>query len=81
MCACIPTLFAPGEDPQLLLKPGKNKDGYFNNEMMVAQTHIALDSFDATYPNAVGVFLFDCSSGHEALPADALCANKLRAGD
>ena len=36
-----------------------------------------INIFEVTHPGKVGVFLFDCSSAHEGLAADALNINKM----
>ena len=63
------------------MKPGKNKEGYWNTELQIEQTEHALDAFESMAPGCVGVFFFDHSSGHAALPADALNVNLLNLGD
>jgi hypothetical protein len=41
------------------------------------QTQDAVDIFKHLHPNKVGVWLFDCSSAHEGLAADALNVNNM----
>jgi len=33
--------------------------------------------FNVKYPNGVAIFIFDCSSAHEAYAEDALIAHKM----
>jgi len=40
----------------------------------------ALKIFDVKYPDRVAVFIFDCSSAHEAFASDALLAHKMNHG-
>src|SRR5882762_6548208 len=40
----------------------------------------ALKIFDVKYPDGVAVFIFDCSSAHEAFASDALLAHKMNCG-
>jgi hypothetical protein len=41
------------------------------------QTKIAVDIFEYLHPDKVGIWLFDCSSAHEGLAADALNVNNM----
>ena len=41
------------------------------------QTKIAVDIFEYLHPEKVGVWLFDCSSAHEGLAANALNVNNM----
>jgi hypothetical protein len=41
------------------------------------QTKGAIDIFEAKYPDGRAVFIFDCSSAHEAFAVDALVAHKM----
>lgn len=44
------------------------------------QTEQAIKIFDVKYPDGVAVFIFDCSSAHEAFAEDALLAHKMNKG-
>jgi len=66
---------------RVVIKPGKNKDDYWNNEQMIQQTIDAIDAFESMAPKAVGIFCYDNSSGHRAFASDALNANSLLVGD
>jgi len=66
---------------RVIIKPGKNKDDYWNNEQMIQQTIDAIDAFESMAPKAVGIFCYDNSSGHRAFASDALNANSLLVGD
>ena len=44
------------------------------------QTKDAIKIFETKFPNGIAVFIFDCSSAHEAYPADALLAHKMNRG-
>ena len=66
------------DSAQKIIKPGKNKDGYWKSEDMVAQLRdLALPFFDALHPNCTGVFLFDQSTNHNAYSEDALLASRM----
>jgi hypothetical protein len=61
--------------PQLIAQVG-----FFTKAELSAncvQTKGAIDIFEAKYPNGCGVFIFDCSSAHEAFAVDALVAHKM----
>lgn len=47
---------------------------------LIAQTEDAIKIFDVKYPDGVAVFIFDCSSAHEAFASDALLAHKMNRG-
>ena len=40
----------------------------------------AIEIFEYKYPDGVAVFIFDCSSAHEAFSSDALLAHKMNRG-
>lgn len=40
------------------------KDGYFNNEMLIEQVKKAMDIFDRKYPGHLGLFIFDNAPSH-----------------
>lgn len=44
------------------------------------QTEDAIKIFNVKYPDGVAVFIFDCSSAHEAFASDALLAHKMNRG-
>jgi len=44
---------------RVIIKPGKNKDDYWNNEQMIQQTIDAIDAFESMAPKAVGIFCYD----------------------
>lgn len=47
---------------------------------MFSQTRDAIRIFEYIYPNGIAVFIFDCSSAHEAFASDALLAHKMNRG-
>ncbi|KAF9016275.1 hypothetical protein BDZ89DRAFT_920736, partial [Hymenopellis radicata] len=67
-------------DAQRIIHPGKGHDPYWDMPQLIAQTKDAIDIFEAKYPDDVAVFLFDCSSAHEAFASDALLAHKMNRG-
>ena len=58
---------------------GVAHDGWWTNDLVIAQLNQALEIFDITHPGQVGVFLFDNSTGHNAYAADALIAGRMGA--
>lgn len=60
-----------------IIYPGKNHDKWWDMEQLKEQTMSALDIFEYLFPRAVGVFVFDCSSSHEAFAKDALNVNNM----
>ncbi|KAJ7823280.1 hypothetical protein B0H13DRAFT_1919727 [Mycena leptocephala] len=60
-----------------IIHPGAGHDPYWDMPQLIAQTKGAIDIFEAKYPNGRGVFIFDCSSAHEAFAVDALVAHKM----
>jgi hypothetical protein len=62
---------------RVCIDPGKNADGYWNNEMMMAQLGTAVDIFEQLHPSCIGLWVFDHSTGHSANAADALNAANL----
>ena len=59
-----------GEKARLLLE--HQTDGYFNNDMLLEQVDKAITIFEAKYPVAQGIFIFDHAPSHMKGPEDAL---------
>lgn len=71
----------PGETC-VIIKPGKNADGYWTNANLVEQVKTrAIPIFKALHPNWQGLFMFDNSQNHHAMPPDALNAKTLNLSD
>ena len=49
-------------------------------QLTLFKTKDAIKIFETKYPDGIAVFFFDCSSAHEAYPADALLAHKMNHG-
>ena len=87
MCECHgPLRFPPSLDPSsigdgpteslVILKPGNNADGYWKNSDLVEQlTKKAIPIFEILHPDSIGLFIFDNSQNHHALPPDGLRAS------
>ncbi|CAG8642508.1 10576_t:CDS:2, partial [Diversispora eburnea] len=59
---------------------GANRDGYWNGEKLVAQLHKAIDIFERTHPNCIGIWAFDNATSHTAYSADALLVSRINKG-
>lgn len=64
-------------DARKIIYPGKSHDKWWDMEQLKEQTMLALDIFEYLFPEAVGVFVFDCSSSHEAFAKNALNVNNM----
>ena len=63
-----------------LFKPGKNHDGYFSNEDIIAQADEAIDILREYYPEFDHVLIYDNATTHLKRPEDALSARKMPKG-
>jgi hypothetical protein len=66
---------------QAIIKPGANRDGYWQIDDVVEQLDHAIEVFEFAFPGKIAVFGFDHSSNHMAFAADALRASLLKKGD
>jgi hypothetical protein len=60
-----------------IIYPGKHHDAWWDLEQLRAQTIDAVNIFEYLHPDKIRVWLFNCSSAHEGLTADALNANNM----
>jgi hypothetical protein len=61
-----------------VFKPGKNCDGYFDADELIAQVDRAIDIFEGkTNRHAQGLFMFDNAPSHLKRAPDALSARKM----
>ncbi|KAF9460135.1 hypothetical protein BDZ94DRAFT_1150101, partial [Collybia nuda] len=67
-------------DAQRIIYPGANYDPWWDMPQLIAQTKDAIEIFQMKYPDGVGVFVFDCSSAHEAFASNSLLAHKMNRG-
>ena len=58
---------------------GLSHNGWWTNEMVLAQLDNAIKIFEVTHPGKIAVFQFDNSTGHNAFANDALLAHKMNA--
>ncbi|CAB4394951.1 unnamed protein product [Rhizophagus irregularis] len=65
-------------EARITMNPGKNNDGWWTVEKLVEQIiQCAIPIFEATHPNAIGIFAFDNSTSHGAFAPDALVASRM----
>ena len=68
-------------DARVLFKAGKNRDGWFSSEDLLAQVDRAIDVFEGlTKGYAQGLFLFDNAPSHQKRAPDAISARKMVKG-
>jgi hypothetical protein len=65
-------------DARVIFKAGKNRDGWFDSDALLAQVDRAIDVFEGkTNGNAQGLFLFDNAPSHQKRAGDAISARKM----
>ncbi|KAJ7111417.1 hypothetical protein C8R44DRAFT_528714, partial [Mycena epipterygia] len=64
-------------DARRIIYPGANYDPWWDMPQLIVQVKDAIKIFDVMYLDGVAVFIFDCSSAHEAFASDALQAHKM----
>jgi transposase len=57
--------------------PGVNKDGYFNNEDILAQARDAMDILSTDYPEYEHILIYDNATTHSKRAEDALSARHM----
>ncbi|KIJ42644.1 hypothetical protein M422DRAFT_170720 [Sphaerobolus stellatus SS14] len=66
------------QEARVIFKAGKNHEGYFSNEHILAQTELAIELFEDHFPGtAIAAFAFDNAPSHQKRAADALSALKM----
>jgi transposase len=65
------------EDSRVIFRPGKNRDGYFDNEDIILQATMAMDVCEKYYPNEKHIFIFDNATTHLKRAENALSARKM----
>lgn len=65
-------------EARVVFKAGKNRDGWFSSEDLLAQVEKSIDIFESkTNGFATGLFMFDNAPSHQKRAADALSARKM----
>lgn len=62
------------EDARKIIYPGSNGDPWWDTEQLIQQVERAIKIFEKAHPDCTALFIFDQSSAHVSLPADALRA-------
>ncbi|CDO70198.1 hypothetical protein BN946_scf184905.g10 [Trametes cinnabarina] len=65
------------ESARVLFKAGKNCDGYFTHDDILAHAKAAMDILDKHYPDKDHIFVFDNAPTHLKHAADALSARHM----
>jgi hypothetical protein len=65
------------ESTRVIFKAGKNRDGYFTNEEIIAHVTRAMDILERDYPDEDHVFIFDNTTTHLKRADDALAARRM----
>lgn len=65
------------EEARVTMILGANRDGYWNNTKLIEQVEHAINIFERTHPDCIGVFAFDNATSHTAFAEDALVASKM----
>lgn len=60
-----------------VMKPGKNKDGYFSSEDICSQADEAMEIAQKYYPQYEHIFIYDNATTHLKRAADALSARQM----
>ncbi|CAJ0755543.1 12240_t:CDS:2, partial [Entrophospora sp. SA101] len=65
------------EESRVILKPGKNHEGYWTNDHLIEQVEFkAIPIFEALFSNCTALFAFDNSTNH-GYKSDALVASRM----
>lgn len=85
---CVPHCLSPiflltfvFREARVIFKAGKNRDGYFSAEDLLAQVDSAIDIFEGlSKGNFRALFLFDNAPSHQKRALDAISARKMSKG-
>ncbi|KAJ7196394.1 hypothetical protein GGX14DRAFT_403342 [Mycena pura] len=62
---------------RLLFRPGKNRDGYYGRDDILAHATLMMDELDNDHPDEDHIFAYDNATTHTARAANALSALKM----
>lgn len=65
------------ETTRVIFKPGKTRDGYFDNEDILQQATAAMDICQKYYPDEDHIFIYDNATTHLKRADNALSARKM----
>ena len=76
---CWRTRGHPSLNPEScnIIYPGKGFDDWWDLKQLMEKMVHAINIFEQTHPNQIGIFLFDCSSAHKGLSHNALNVNNM----
>ncbi|CAG8750096.1 15477_t:CDS:2, partial [Cetraspora pellucida] len=78
------SMWGPLKDKQeeacVMMVLDANRDGYWDSKKLLEQVVRAVNIFERTHPECVGVFVFDNATSHKAFAEDALVASKMNFG-
>ncbi|TFY77605.1 hypothetical protein EWM64_g6409 [Hericium alpestre] len=78
LCPDLGRLVHECQEARIFFRAGNNRDGWFNNGHLLAQTEKAIDIFEAlTHRQATGLFMFDNALNHKKRADDALSSTKM----
>ena len=63
-CKALTNICSSNSSARVMFKAGKNQDGYFINDKILAQANWAMDILDNNYPDDVHVFFYDNTKTH-----------------
>jgi hypothetical protein len=67
----------PRLEARKIIYPGKNHDKWWEVNQLMDQLKVAVPIFKFQFPHYKGVWIFDCSSSHEAMAPDSLNVNRM----
>ncbi|THV01839.1 hypothetical protein K435DRAFT_654565 [Dendrothele bispora CBS 962.96] len=62
---------------RVIFRPGKNRDGYFDNDDIIKQAEVAIEILKTDYPDEDHVFVYDNATTHMKRPPEAPSAKKM----
>jgi len=65
------------ESSRIIFRPGKNRDGYFDNEDILAQATAHMDLCDRWYPNDIHILIYDNATTHRKRADNAISARRM----
>ena len=65
------------ESAHVIFRPGKNREGYFTNDDILAQAEKAMAILSKYYPDEDHFFIYDNATTHRSRAGDALSATKM----
>src|SRR5258708_9345504 len=80
-CLTFSGILTSTREARLVFKAGKNRDGYFTGDDLLAQVDNAIDIFEGlTKGQAQGLFVFNNAPSHQKRVQDAISARHMTKG-